>query len=240
MTALAPSFDTVGLLTAEAHVMQRTAQQLLAEPAREAPASTASRLLLAQDVFDELDDAVFRALQPAIEQCAQQLGLSVVPIQAAPDGLDACVEAFRRIQAREAWRCHGEWVEREKPCFGPGVRERFAAAQELSETPAHRDEDEATRSGLTKHLQAELAEGGLLLLPPAVGPAPRVDAEPAALEDFRARTLRVSCLAALARIPQLAFPAIRFDEAPVGLSLAAATGADELLLTALHTLTKSD
>jgi amidase len=191
-------------------------------------------LLLARDAFAQLDDASMQALEPAIRRLSSALGLEAEPVEIAPEGFETYYWAFRRIQAREVWRCHGEWITRVRPHFGPGVRERFAAAEQLSGDQAHKEQDEATRAALTDRCRELLADDAVLLLPPAAGPAPFIDDDPSTLENFRERTLRLTCLSPLARIPQLAFPAATVDGAPIGLSLAARHGADELLLASIR------
>ena len=36
--------------------------------------------------------------------------------------------AFTTVQAAEAWACHGAWIERERPRFGPGAGTAVIAA----------------------------------------------------------------------------------------------------------------
>lgn len=40
--------------------------------------------------------------------------------------------AFRSIQSAEAWKAHGDWIEKNSPDFGPGIRERFDAASKVT------------------------------------------------------------------------------------------------------------
>jgi amidase len=68
------------------------------------------------------------------------------------------------------------------------------------------------------------------VLPTVPGIAPLRNAAPADTENFRARALAVLCPAGLARLPQVSLPLGKLDGCPLGLSLIAARGADELLL----------
>src|SRR5690606_21574606 len=92
---------------------------------------------------------------------------------------------------------------------------------------------------LRARLEALLTPGTLLFLPPAPGVAPRADDSDAALEAFRARTLELTSLASLTGIPQLVVPAEELGGAPMGLSFAAARGADALLCSLAEPLERA-
>ena len=36
------------------------------------------------------------------------------------------------IQGTEAWQALGPWIEKNTPRFGPGIKERFAGASQLT------------------------------------------------------------------------------------------------------------
>jgi amidase len=67
-------------------------------------------------------------------------------------------------------------------------------------------------------------------LPPAQGPAYRVDLERPAKEAVRAGALALTCTAGLAGTPQVTVRGGTLDAKPVGLGLLAAHGMDESLL----------
>ncbi|HLA19972.1 MAG TPA: hypothetical protein VJZ74_00805, partial [Pseudolabrys sp.] len=50
------------------------------------------------------------------------------------------------------------------------------------------------------------------------------------LEDFRVRTMRLTCTAGIAGLPQMNIPAGTLNGCPVGLSFIAWAGGDEALL----------
>lgn len=39
---------------------------------------------------------------------------------------------FKTLQASEVWAGHGDWIQQHNPEFGPGVRERFEMAAEVT------------------------------------------------------------------------------------------------------------
>ena len=78
---------------------------------------------------------------------------------------------------------------------------------------------------------AELLDGDkVLILPTTPGPAPFLKTPPEDVESFRQRILRLTCVAGLARLPQVNLPLAAADGAPVGISILAASGGDMMLL----------
>lgn len=221
---LSAGFDTIGWFARDPKVLRDVGAVVFGELA-DTPEIT--ELMIASDAMAQLPGKLRHALEAVARARAVELGVGIREVTAAPMGLEACYWAFRRIQAREIWACHGEWFERVQPSFGPGIRERFDAARQLAGSDKGVAEDARLRSELRDHMRQLVSGGRLLVMPPAAGPAPLRSATPAQLEDFRDRTLRLTCLAGLSGLPQLSMPAL-VTEAPVGISYVAAS--DEQLL----------
>ncbi|KIY92167.1 amidase [Monoraphidium neglectum] len=83
---------------------------------------------------------------------------------------------------------------------------------------------------IRQHLIDLLGSDGVLALPTAPGPAIPIGTPGAALEDWRARLLSLTCIAGLSGLPQVSIPLARVDGLPVGLSLLGPPGADEALM----------
>ena len=108
---------------------------------------------------------------------------------------------FRFMQGAEAWACHGEWITREKPALGLGVKERFAWAPTVGPEDITRA---TTRREEIARRMAEMLRGGTVLaLPSAPGIALLRNSPPKVLDDLRARALPILCIAGLARLPQV-------------------------------------
>jgi amidase len=86
------------------------------------------------------------------------------------------------------------------------------------------------RAVLRGHLARLLDRTTVPALPAAGGPAPELDASAETLQAARLGSGRLSCLASLAGLPAITLPAGDVGGAPLGLSLLAAPGADQLLL----------
>lgn len=221
---LAPSFDCVGWFTKNPRLFEKTALVF----GLEKRALQNVRLLLPEDVWALADAEVQNALKPVLARLEHLHG-KARPIVIASDGLAPWRETFRRHQAFEIWQCHGRWIERHKPAFGPGIKERFEMARSITEQEFLRARDR--RKVILRHMDEILAPDRILIMPTSPGPAPRRDANLATLEDFRARALAMLCIAGLAKLPQFNLPAASLQGAPIGLSLVGAHNTDETLIT---------
>ena len=220
---LAPSFDTVGWFARDAALMRRVGDVLLGA----GDAATPAELLIGEDLFAMADKDVAAAIGPLVGKVAERIGKRRNIRVFRRDPADYR-EAFRLLQAREAWKADGAWITRTKPRLGPDVQERFDIASKVTDADLvepRRIRDEATR--LADEL---LGHGAILCLPSSPVPAPKRDASLATLGEVRARTMALTCLAGLAGLPQLSIPAGTVGGAPVGLSLMAARGGDKTLL----------
>ncbi|WP_114861299.1 amidase [Azospirillum brasilense] len=220
---LAPSFDTVGWFAWEAALLRRVGAVLLPP----APALTLCRLLVAEDAFAIAGEAVRAALAPALDRLRERFG-GAETVTLAPEGLDQWRPVFQTLQAAEAWAAHGAWIAATKPKFGPGVRERFAAAATLD--PALAGAAAQTREGIRRRMDDLLGTDGLIVLPSAPGIAPLRGSSGAAVDAERGRALAILCPAGLAGLPQLSIPAARLQGCPLGLSLIGPRGSDAALL----------
>ncbi len=221
---LAPSFDTVGWFARDAATLAKAGAALL--DATMPPAHGFARCAIAIDAFDRLAPARRTAMLPLARDLAARIG-PTEEIRLADEGLEAWRVAFRLAQTYEIWQTHGAWVSRVRPHFGPGIADRFAMAERLTEAevaPAL-----ALREQVRKRLDDLLAEDRVLILPGAAAPPPPLGSSGPALEDLRNRAMEVLCPAGLAGLPQIARPALVTEEGPIGLGLVAARGADARL-----------
>jgi amidase len=219
--ALASSFDTVGWFAREASVMARVGAVLLGED-KSLPGPGVARIA---DAFALAEPAVQAALEPLAER-VETLRRRRPPIEIG--GLADWMGVFRRLQAREIWAQHGAWIERERPRFGPEIAARFEWARGVAQQPPGGEAER--RVAFAARLGTVLAEAGLLMLPSAPDIAPLRGLSGPSSQSFRDRTLSLTCIAGLARLPQLSLPAGRVQGCPVGLSLIGPWGSDRALL----------
>jgi amidase len=223
---LAPSLDTCGWFARDIATYARVADVLLGVDAAPLPTEGA-RLLAPTDVWDLLSPEVLEAQAGSRRRIESLLG-AAAPVATVLDGFDTMYWSFRFVQGREAWRSDGALIERFAPPLGPGVRDRFAWAREV--TQAQYDEASAFRARFRAHLSALLGSDGVLLMPTMPDVAPLVAAGEAELEDYRNAATRMLCIAGLSGFPQLSLPLGTRLGAPLGISLLGPAGSDRSLV----------
>ncbi|MFL1461078.1 amidase [Roseococcus sp. DSY-14] len=225
--ALGPAFDTCGWFARSARLLRLAGEALL--PLDTVPDSTLGPVLKAQTAWINAEPATAAAVLPAFEALEHLVNLGVaVRVEGYPGVLERTFEAFRCIQAQEAWATLGSWIAATGPSFGPGVGERFAAARDMD--PGKVADARRFRLRFAQRLRAVLAGGGVMAYPTSPIPAPLLSATQAEQDAVRARTMGVTAIAGLAGLPEVSIPAGLVDGAPVGLSLVAAPGRDRALL----------
>ncbi|NQX14507.1 AtzH-like domain-containing protein [Rathayibacter sp. VKM Ac-2857] len=212
---LAPSFDTVGWLTRDLETLQRVAGVALSGN----PGSPVGGFVVAEALLERVDAPVAAAFSAVVE------GLDVERIALPP--VAEMFEAFRTVQAAEAWASDGDWVTAHPGVLAPDVQGRFDAAARIdAETEAAARERVA---GFREQLDAALG-GRVLLLPSASSVAPALDASAEVIDAARTATLGLTCLAGIGGYTALSVPRLSVDGKPVGLCLVGPRGADLALL----------
>jgi amidase len=223
---LAPSLDTVGWFTRSADVYEQVAAVLLGEDQDGPPLK---RMTIAEDVYGLLDGAAEEAVvRPAIAivgEHFQPIGARVI----AADGLSAWAQVFRTVQGYEAWQAHGAWIESRKPILQGVVRGRFEAASRISSEEYRVASDRRTQ--IRDALDGILGDDGVIVLPTMPTVAPRLDAEEAAFERFRAQALLMLCASGLSGLPQISLPLGVAYGCPIGVSILGPRGRDRALVS---------
>jgi amidase len=216
---MAPSFDTVGWFARDAATLRRVGEVYFGPIS----ANARPRLLLASDAFDIPVRAIGQALLPI----ARALG-AVREIALYPNGVDEWLDTFRPLQLNELWATHGAWATAPGRVLSEAVRERI----ELSRTVRPADVAAAfvRREALTRRLATLLGDDGIVIIPTAHDLPPMRDAAVPAQVTFREKTLALTSVASLTRLPQINLPVTSVDGCPVGLSLIAGARCDESLL----------
>ncbi len=220
---LAPSFDTAGWFARNASVLAGVGDVLLPD----GPRGVEGPLLRVEEVWINAQPGVAEALRPALEKLEKLRGRSV-SVRLAPEGIDSFFDHFRTVQAEEAWASLGGWVEAVRPRFGPGVRERFAAAKATDAAIAA--PGRAFRRIIQGRIRPLLAGGAVLVYPTSPCPAPLLTASLEEQDAVRQSTIGVTAIAGFCGLPEVTLPAAQVNGAPVGLSLVAGPGLDRGLL----------
>lgn len=221
---LAPSFDTIGWFSRDPARMSAIGKTLL--PDWQEPPSLA-QTIVPVDAWALADRAVQAVLRPMAERL-RMLSPIVHEITLVPDGIDTWFMPFRTIQGWEIWQQHKNWIETVKPTFGPGIADRFNWVATIPDT--EKEAADEIRKSVTARLDTILQPGTVIALPTAPGIAPLIGQPAEKLEEFRFRGLQLTGIGSLGQVPQVNLPIGQVDGCPVGLSLMAGKGGDELLL----------
>jgi amidase len=144
------------------------------------------------------------------------------------EGVDHWLETFRPLQLYDLWCTLGAWGKTPGRTLSPAVEERIELSSHVD--PAKYAAAVLRRESLTDRLTALLGNDGVLVIPTAHDLPPFRNAPVSAQIEFREKTLALTCVASLCRLPQINIPAVRVDGCPVGLSFIAGPRGDQLLL----------
>lgn len=234
---LAHSFDTVGWMSRDIHVLLKTGCVLLngeqtdrgSLPVQPSLSASFARFYVAEEAWALLDSADRQILLAKLHSLSDwQDGGKRVQLTHADQTLADWSAGFRVLQGLEIAREHGEWIEREQPSFGPGIAERFQWASTLEASSS--SSEMKLRDDIRNSLSELLGENGLLAIPTAPGPAPLLGLNGAEAEAYRAKVMQLSCIAGLSGLPQLTIPVMRPDGLPLGLSFIGGRHTDLQLL----------
>lgn len=219
------SFDVVGWFTRNAGLLADLGAVLFDTPR---PAAKAKRLLIAGDAFGFVDPAIEETLRPAIERVAGHVG-AVERVDVSGDGLEDWFNVFRVIQASEIWANHGPWIKQHQPAFGPGIDERMEWASAV--TPGAVTVARTRHAEILARIDEALGEGDVLCMPssPRIAPLKNQDIDTIEV-TYRHQAMGLLCVSGLGGLPQVSLPLSESESMPLGLSLIARRGQDEMLL----------
>jgi amidase len=231
---LAPSFDTVGILARDAHILRRASTVLLAQvkpPAAESPAS----IRIITETLDAADADVRDAMTPAAECVERALGENVHPTSlgklcndASAAKLDNWLAVYRNLVSAEALCIHNAWLLADKPELGPMTKSAFKIASSFDRSRF--GEVIARREHYCRQLQRTLGKRDLLIMPTAPSIAPLKGTGTDRNSDYYRRTLAFNAIAGVCRLPQISLPLSTASGAPIGLSIIGAYSEDAFLL----------
>ncbi len=229
-----PSVSTVGVLAASFEVLERTMRVLLRSGQR--PSAPLKRLVLLEDALALADAPIRAAAEQVVQRLAERAGLplerlALSQLLGREWDLVACNErALRELQTAEVGNTVGDWIDRHSPRLGRTFTLAWANVQRFDRTRGLVALELCER--LFEDLARALSPGTVVCFPttPTVAPLRgSLDHEEAVL-DFYDRTMAVTSLAGVGRLPELTAPLLAVGGCPVGLSLAAGHYQDEQLL----------
>jgi amidase len=203
----------------------RIADVLIGFDANQAPRPL--RLLVAQDAFALCEPATRNALAPAVERLGQWVGrVETRPLSSVP--LSEWREHQSALQSREAWATFADWITTINPRLSFEVAAAFLRGAAVDEATL----EAAARFRRERRAEVDtlLSDGAVVCLPTTPFPAPRRGEPRSSMASRRSRILTLTCIAGTLGCPQISLPVAELDGRPIGLSILAASGSDEMLL----------
>ncbi|MCE8417730.1 amidase [Rhodovulum sulfidophilum] len=217
--ALAPSYDTAGLLARDGATLLQAARALM-EP-DPVPLPEIPDLLWPADMVAQLDEAPRAVLEAAFGTMPSR------EVEVYPEGAAAAYAAYLVTNGADARDAVLPFIRGSGMPLVRGIDGRAAAAEALDD--AEIDRARATRHAFTAHLEEMLVDA--VLLAPAVHAPPfALDAPVEVFDGFRHDAMRLLCVAGLAGLPQVVLPAGMVEGAPYGVSLIGPRGSDLSLI----------
>ncbi|HTG53075.1 MAG TPA: amidase family protein, partial [Candidatus Tectomicrobia bacterium] len=140
-------------------------------------------------------------------------------------------DTFCVIQWAEIESCLGAWIANTRPKFGPEITASFQLINQLDRRRIA--EAVQRREQYFRSLSEFLEPDDLLCIPTTPALAPRKGDPPrrsSSGSGYYPRTLSLTSVAGMGRLPQMSLPIADAGGVPVGLSLLAGHGKDSLLL----------
>lgn len=223
---LAPSFDTVGILANSGNLID-TVFNVLKDSNPPQHGRSIERLVAPLDLFALVDLEVDTCLRSAVRRLAKTLQLSLSWENViGDDTLALCRNAFRQQQLSEAWQCHGAWITKKHPKFGPGIAARFDAASKALRPSDY--EMSQIKYNIFSLLRQVMLPGSLLVLPVTPNSAPAINQPSSEKEKLRQDLFSLNVLAGFLGAPELVIP-IQCNSLPIGLGIMGLPGEDEVL-----------
>jgi amidase len=216
---LAETLDTIGWFARDVETMIAVGDALL--PNDFCGEHFASALILTEG-FASLDADILSAAKPILSRA-----LSLHDLALREDFWATAFLHFRNLQAFEAWRAHGAWIDASNPTFGPGIRERFKFASTV--TAQQKQDADTFRRDARKTIDELLGVTGIFVIPTTPFESPLLTASPDELDAKRQQMVRLFLLASFFGLPQISMPAPMLG-APIGLSFIGPRWSDHALL----------
>src|SRR5262249_22382222 len=173
---LAPSFDTVGVLSQSADVVAKVGLVLLASPP--GSAKEPGNIYLIDEAFALADAEVQQALSEPVRwlrdflgERVQEVALRDLAADEAGSSFTTWADTFCVLQWAEIQSCVGAWIANARPEFGPDITASFELTNQLDRRRIL--EASQRREQYYRDLHRSLGPNDLLCIPTTPALAPR-------------------------------------------------------------------
>ena len=229
---MARSFDVIGILTRDPALLLMAFTVLRQQPSTKTPIK---KILVPDDCMELVESKAREALTSSASKIAMQIGAKIEKIEFGSFVDQSAVEIFSRIQGREIWKEHSEWISKNWDYFELGVRKRLERAKSLAEsTKEEKNEDIAALNDYRRRYNQLVASGSVIAIPimPNLPPKRTSSADESA--DFRRMALSFNSPGSLTGCPEVVVP-VKHPATGLtyGLGLLGARNQDEAILNAV-------
>jgi len=231
---LAPTFDTVGIVSQTLDVLKKASSCLLG-------VLPVERELGSIYIIDEhkkvLDEEVFNwfsqyeeKLLKAFPNRVKKIGLKDIENDEEFLNFENWLSCQSVLLRAEIWSILGTWVESAKPQLGPRTKVNFELSKNLDRSEIN--QAVRRRERIFNAINSFLLPNDLIIMPTAPSLAPLKGSLPLNRHEdpYYKKTKFLMSLASLARLPQISCPIGSIDSIPHGLSLIGRTQEDAFLL----------
>ncbi len=228
---LAPSFDTVGICARDPNALFDTFSVLSNCHKHATPIK---KILILKDALTLVDPQIAELITKFANKLAFTLDVSTVDSQYTTLSHEHIGELFSRLQAREIWDRHGEWVKKNQEHLAPDVQTRLQRAEHLSGSPEHEIRDDRDKlKEYNDEFTRTIKPGEIAIVPIMQNLPPKLSATDEELWQFRKIAFRLSALASLSGTPEVVIPIhSKATDLTYGIGLLGARDEDETLLRA--------
>jgi len=227
----APTFDTVGVFANTLDMINDVAQILLASEMTDQ--KNKPKFYILEDAFQLSDHVIKETILEKLDEMISYEMLSFSDIFTNENTMDfkQIFQTYCTIQWAEIWNTHGYLITHEKPQLGPHAKKNFHITKELDRSTIQ--QALRIRWRFEKTINEFLDKNHVLLIPtsPTFAPVKGSIGKDRRKGDYYPRTLGLTAISGLARLPQLTIPFTSYEEKPIGLSLLMKKDQDEQLLS---------
>ena len=230
---MAPSFDVAGWFARTPDMLTRVGSVLLDI---EIPELKVNKFVIARDLFDTKDQDIASKYDAFIQKLSG-LPVEITETEIGKPDFSTWIETLRNIQWWELNRAHGEWISRHIDTFGEEIRGRLEKISSV--TRKEMEGKKLVRKQLISQIENIISSDTIIVFPTASGIAPLKGRSIDEARASRIDTMRHTCFATVAGLPQVSMPLLEKDGCPIGISFMGARGQDGQLLAAARVLKKT-
>ncbi len=229
---LASTFDTIGLFAKDPVLLRDVFKVVATDPEKQATKIT--HLLIAVDSLAIVDPEVAEVVRQTAERLGKALGIKVEELKSEALFGPAVSELFVRLQAREIWAAHAQWMTEHLHELAPGVQDRLQnLCMKYANSPeSEKRADLEARQKYRQQFDALVTPGTIIVKPvtPSLPPERKYGQNEPPV--FRQKSFRLTAPAGAAGAPEVVIPVKTKCGLTFGVGLLGARGEDMALLQA--------